>query len=95
MRYVSWLLVIFFLLVVILFSSLNSHDVVIDLYFSKMHVVLSFILFIALLLGVLVMSLVALVQWLKMKSKISKLNGLLKLKQKEIDDLRQAPIKDL
>ena len=65
------------------------------MYFSKMHVVLSFILFIALLLGVLLMSVVALVQWLKMKSKISKLNGLLKLKQKEIDDLRQAPIKDL
>jgi lipopolysaccharide assembly protein A len=80
---------------VVVFSGLNSSLVEVNFYVAKFHLALSFLLLLAMLVGVVMMGLVCLSSWLRHKSKIRQFRSDINQLNKELDNLRKLPMKDL
>lgn len=88
----------FFLLllacVAVLFASLNANAVDFNYFFGKTTISLSILLMATLVAGVLLAWLMYLPWWLLSKHRLRRMDAKLAQAEKELDNLRQIPIKD-
>lgn len=80
--------------VAVLFASLNANAVTFNYFFGKTSISLSILLIVALAAGVLLSWLVYLPWWLLSKHRQRRVHAKLAQAEKELDNLRQIPIKD-
>jgi len=94
MRFIN--IVLFFIIVLlgISFASLNAEPVAVNYYFGTQKIPLSLLLVITLGVGILLGLFVAFKVYLKNKWELSRLRSRVKIAEKEVDNLRAAPIKD-
>lgn len=91
------LLLIFYLCVIlagIAFAALNANHVVINLYFKTFNLPVSALVVIVLALGVLLGYILFLGKYFRVKCALRHTKSQLKLKEKEIKNLRSIPIQD-
>jgi len=94
MRYLILFLCALILLIVIIFASLNSATVQLHFYVGTIHIIMSLLLFIAVLIGLVVAWLVLLPGLIKLKTNNRRLRIDIAALEKEIKNLRKIPIQD-
>ena len=94
MRYLILFVCTLILLLVIIFASLNSATVQLHFYVGTIHIIMSLLLFIAVLIGLIVAWLVLLPGWIKLKTNNRRLRIDNAALEKEIKNLRKIPIQD-
>lgn len=93
MRVFSYLIFLIIMLIGLIFSSLNSTQVVFNYYLGTKTIVLSLLLIFTFGIGMLFGILVAVVSLLKVKKDNLQLKSRLKLVEKEVENLRSIPIR--
>ena len=94
MKLVSYLVFIFLVFVGLSFAFLNPTNVAVDYYFSTLELPLSVFLVLSIILGILIGSFFTLFVYIRQGRKLYSLRAQLRVANKEIDNLRDIPIKD-
>lgn len=94
MRYLYSIFALIVTLVVISFTALNSHPVLVNFYFSTSKLPLTALLFLVLLLGIILGIMVMLPMVIKAKFRARKDRRLAKQTSEEVDNLRRVPIQE-
>ena len=89
--YLFWLMVI---LLIVTFTSLNADWVMLHYYFGSTKVFFPFLLFVALLVGIVLGVLLLIPPVIKSKHHQRRLKKALKMAEQEIENLRSIPLKD-
>jgi uncharacterized membrane protein YciS (DUF1049 family) len=95
MKYFTYILWLLFLLVVVVFVSVNSQPITLNYYISKVHIILPLLMLIVLFVGFIAFFCAFLPLWLRMKKRNMKLNKKVKSLETEINNLRIMPIKGI
>lgn len=94
MRVISYLFMLFLILLGVTFACLNAEPVLINFYVGTGKVPLSMLLVFALIFGVGLGLLAGFILYLKLKSKNARLRQRLNLAEKEVSNLRSIPVKN-
>ncbi len=94
MRIISYLFMLFLVLLGVTFACLNAEPVSINFYAGTSEVPLSLLLVFALIFGVGLGLLAGFFLYLKLKSKNARLRQRLALAEKEVANLRSIPVKN-
>ncbi|MBB72579.1 MAG: hypothetical protein CMF50_09300 [Legionellales bacterium] len=94
MRIISYILLIVVILVGLTFACLNADPVTINYYVGSSTVPLSFLLVLAFCLGALIALAVSSLGFLRLKRNNYQLKQRIKMREREVDNLRAIPIKD-
>lgn len=94
MRIVSYILLIFIILLGVTFAALNHDNVIINYYVGSKSLPLSFLLVLSFSIGCLLGVLVGLGIFFKLKIKNYRLQQKLKVTEKEVENLRAIPLQD-
>jgi lipopolysaccharide assembly protein A len=90
-------LIIFYLLLILMgvsFAVLNATPVSLNLYVTTYSMPVSVLITLAIGLGVLIGSFLVITKYWRVKIELHKIKSQLKLKEKEINNLRSIPLKD-
>jgi len=94
MRLISYILLLFIILVGISFSVLNSRQVDVNYYVGQSTIPLSLLIIMVFVIGGLIGMFIGLWLWFKVKIKNRCIRRQLKLAEKEIENLRAIPLHD-
>ena len=94
MRLLVYLLFFAVLFVCVGFAIINADPVVVSYYFGELTAPLSLVVVIAIIVGAILGIVAGLGMVLKAKREISSLRRQLRLKEKEVSNLRAIPIRD-
>lgn len=94
LRILSLVILLIVLLLGLSFAVLNSGSIVVNYYFGEQEIPLSVALVLALVMGSLLGVLASLSVIFRQRARISSLNRIVSMTEKEVTNLRSLPIKD-
>lgn len=94
-RIVTFLILVLVVLVGVAFAVLNAQPILLNYYFGSREIPLSLLLVLALGLGAMLGIVASIGLLIRNKREMQKLRKAAKLAEKEIDNLRSLPIRDV
>jgi len=93
-RFISLIFIVFILLLVLLFTTLNAEPVSLNYYLGQVDQPLALILVVAFVAGALIGLLASVFMILSSRHEVSKLRRHIKHTEQEVMNLRSIPLKD-
>lgn len=93
-KVLSFLLVLFLVLVALAFTTLNLGVMALNFYFLSVTLPIAVVVFLCILIGAILGGLVSGLLWMRKSAELRRLRRRLAEREKELDSLRNLPLKD-